>query len=425
MLSLGKILFFSTFFKYFLERSYTTGSPDLFAESDLTFSHSPDSSTRLNNHPDYDDFYTVLAHNPYSPVRSVILHNVNWYNPNTERDIKAFWYCAMEKTSRVKAIFVNLEQPSMRVDKGQKCFKCEYLVYLVGYRLGYEFIFARIEFSLIPKSFLLSAPALLGEAKFILFEKTFTSPLFIPCLTCDPIAYTKLEIISLGVIRETWNGLNRNMHQYLILLQSSVNATCVLNHKGYFNLESRNLCPVATVAAKYNLTLLEYEPNLDPLIATGRMFSLVLESKVNAVDEMDYIYEVRFKSTNFITVTDPGSQVSGVGAFVSPLTAEAWLCLLVTVISIAGFLTLMEWLRANQDISTIVAAMVDNLITMSSVLLGQVGGTCGRTFQTTQVAVILLTFLAIRKSDTSRKFLPGFNIFVLGSPEPTSSSGRH
>lgn len=224
----------------------------------------------------------------------------------------------------------------------------------------------------------------LSAAKLVIYKKG----LCIPCLTCDPIISLQLETISLQAISKTWDAVNINMHKYLAYMEGSVNATCNINHKGFSNLFSSTLCPVAEISKKYNLTLVQAAPNIN--LVSSRNFNRVIYSKkIYLVEATDYIYEVGFISINFITVTNPATHANGVDTFVTPFDKETWNCILITVFSAAAVLTWLGWRGGKTNVVTVFVALTDKLIAVTFVILGQVGDTGGRPYCTVKATIIL------------------------------------
>lgn len=265
------------------------------------------------------------------------------------------------------------------------CLTCEYLLQIAGKVFQQEFIFGQI---LNDQDWecLKYGHVILSNTKLILFEEILPISFLIPCLTCNTITYIKLPIeTSIPVIKELWDIQNRDMHTYKVTVQGSVSGNCSLFHWGYVNLEHKHFCPIATISTKYNLTMIQYlehSPNL--LTYADKSFGVVFK-KSDDIGLQNYLYDVQLRYINFLTVTNPPSPSSGVDTFIKPFDKLTWALLLITVILVAGFLSQQEIIHCTGSF-----AVVDRTITVTCILLGQVGDSTGRAFSSGKVAVILV-----------------------------------
>lgn len=180
------------------------------------------------------------------------------------------------------------------------------------------------------------------------------------------------------------------MHKYSLFLLFSVKGKCGLNFAEFVNLTSSEICPVGTILEKYNLTTLQYNGPTDDWDG-DTSFGILTYSNLNHVDLDLYIHDVFFSSITFITVSHLPSTNNGVDAFVSPLDAKSWICLQLTIALVSGFLTWLECQDGNHESWMADAAiMVDKVIAVTCILLGQVGESMGRAYRTEKGSLVLL-----------------------------------
>lgn len=357
---------------------------NVFLKADLTFIFSPKCYNLFNLDADLPYFEELKVANLYTPLRLIVICHTSsqTLTPSWPKSLRPFKYRSREKSARTKSTFVQLEQtPWSTAVAGY--LSCEYLILILGEVFRQEYIFINANPHRDAVCFERAAN-ILGTTKLIIFEKTVTSTLLIPCLTCKPIVFQYLEIITFQEIGQAWHTHNKDMHKYSAFVDDSINTTCGLLHSGFTNSKYPDFCPIATIAAKYNLTLIE-----DHVFSYSynESFGRLLVTRLNHFFLRDAIFQVNFKSFNFVTVTNPSTHASGVETFVSPLDVETWICLLISVVSTVGFLACQG---TNRNILT-VTMVADKLITITSLLLGQVGETSGKPYQTGKVILILIT----------------------------------
>ncbi|OXA46677.1 hypothetical protein Fcan01_18158 [Folsomia candida] len=351
----------------------------MFPDADLTFLFTPEFSQLLNVDSDYPYFSSIIKNTQYIPHKLVQLcHQENTF-PHTY-PLKNFGHPNRSKSSRPRVIFLRLDST--------ESLKCNYLISLAENQFRQEYIFGDIAQPQNNSPCISNAALILSSAKLILFSQKNSTFFTIPCSTCDVIISSQLEtIISLRAVRQAWDILNLNMHKYLVMIKSSVNATCGLNHNGFSNLNTTNFCPVAVIAEKYNLTLLQYHaPSNKVSVNPMKSFGIVLYTKISNITPTDYIYEVAFKSTNFISVSNPPFHSGGVDTFVTPFDIETWTFLLLTAISAAGILT-----AASPHVSSTTFLVADKFLAVTCILLGQVGESGGRSYRTVKAGLVLAT----------------------------------
>lgn len=151
---------------------------------------------------------------------------------------------------------------------------------------------------------------------------------------------------------------------------NSINAECGLLHFGFANLRNTEFCAVATIAEKYNLTLVQYKNQFEAWFGDTSLRVFIYSNVINPESDF-YILQVDFLSINFIAATLPPSLANGIETFVSPLDAESWTSLLLIVALVAGFLTCLGW-RGAPRTSWIVAPaiLLSNIIAVACILLG-------------------------------------------------------
>lgn len=168
--------------------------------------------------------------------------------------------------------------------------------------------------------------------KLVVFEHLITTgSLYVPCRTCDTIAFTKLEKLSLPGIREAWDAHNRDHHKYVTYLPMPVKGSCALLQDGLSNLGDFEFCPVATIAERLNLTQPEYRHGF--MLRSENNFGLALAEWYHYDIALEFFcYDAAYRYINFITITKPPSPAGGVTIFLSPFDMKTWLCVLVSVI---------------------------------------------------------------------------------------------
>lgn len=236
------------------------------------------------------------------------------------------------------------------------------------------------------------AAAWVGNVKLVIFNHNLISPLLMPCLTCYPVTYPTVETgSSLSDIRQLWDAQNTNMNQYLVTVEESVNTTCNFVYRDLWQLILVEFCPVAAISKKYNLTLVTNEKGYTiPETFENRNFGNAILTTILLGDLSYSTCDIKFKPLNFVTVTNLPAPASGVDTFVSPFDLETWACLAVSVVSIAGYLT---WHGARQDGggNSFLITLASKGITVTCILLGQVGDSTGKAFRVGKVALVLLT----------------------------------
>lgn len=361
----------------------------LFHDSDLTFIFTPNMYKILDVDGDSPYFQDVRSNNAYTPIRHLVLHQREMIMPVPLEInfINKFKHRPTEKLSRPKVAFAPLHG-TMEFITAQGLLQCEYIFHISHLVFRQEYFSGHIN-SPRSKECLHRHADWLGTLKLVLFKETLPVRLLIPCLTCNPKIFSAPRTFSLLGIRRTWDTQNRDMHKYLVLVHTSVQAKCGLLYKGLANLTFSDFCLVAAIAEKYNLAVLEY--------STGRHFpfegnfGFALAALFDEFRVYHFVYQVEFISINFMTVTNPPSPAGGVSTFVSPLDLETWSCLIISILSAAGILTLIQW---NGDVkiwTSLVATMAGKVITVSCIYLGQVGESSGRAYREGKAVWIMVT----------------------------------
>lgn len=204
------------------------------------------------------------------------------------------------------------------------------------------------------------------------------------------------NIISLRGIQQVWDVQNRDMQNYLALTADNVNATCGLGYGGFVNLMLEGFCPVATIAEKYNLTLEKYNTSRGDQFG-DRSFGIVITTfmEITELDDRHFMYGLHLVPVHFVAVTKPAAPGSGMETFFTIFDSETWTGVLLIVTSVAGYLS---WLQFKCDWFEM---FLPTVITVLSILLGQVGDSAGKGYQKMKVAliiVILWFFLDISSS---------------------------
>lgn len=192
-------------------------------------------------------------------------------------------------------------------------------------------------------------------------------------------------------IRKNWDDQNKNLHNYLSFIQDPVSLECGLDFWGHE--DDYNLCPAVTVAEKYNLTLLEFA-GYDHVFLGSRSFGILYATRyLDEGHRGESIYQVVRQPINFVTIANHPLHSARVEAFLSLFDTESWVCLLISIITISGFLTFLLLREAAKDFSWLlwVHVIVDKVIIISCILLGQVGSSSTKAYQTRKVALVLLT----------------------------------
>lgn len=308
---------------------------------------------------------------------------------------------ALEKSARQKDIFVN-----MVASVAWKC-KCEVLIFSFNMLFRPEFIFGQVD---DPTDLLCLNwhVRFLGTVKLIMFFDSITSSLFVPCLTCDEKVSSGVRKLSLLGIHQMWDAQNRDLHRYLTFLPMLVKGKCSVLQNKLVTLVDFDFCPVATISEMYNLSLLDYQDRK----AVLRLREINSFGCALLVFHYDYglkfrynLYQVDLRPINFLAPTYPPSAESGVATFVSPFNLEGWCCLLISVISVAAFLTILGIMegssagcnsmmskegKRNGTRFYCVILMVEKVITVTIIFLGQVRDSSGRSYRNGKVAILLM-----------------------------------
>lgn len=162
------------------------------------------------------------------------------------------------------------------------------------------------------------------------------------------------------------------MHKALVFVELTLRSTCGVQHSGFVNDPS--FCYTVTLADKYNLTLVNRDSHVD-WSREVKSFGIALTILAYSTHPEDYIYRIQFEFYNFITVTNPASFANRMTTFTSPFDRETWTCLLVSAVTMVAYLGWVEWSGAKKDSLVGLANILqDKGITVTSILLGQVGG---------------------------------------------------
>lgn len=311
--------------------------------------------------------------------------NSRFFVRGSRKSGAAFAYSRTEKSARAKAIFLPLD-PTIGY---REFLKCESFIHWADRVFRQEYIFAHFVHH-VDLACLKKHTESISTARLILFESLNSLP-FIPCLTCEPKTYSKIQSVSIHNIRQLWDAENKDMHKYLIFILDTVNATCGLLHSGFNNVRCPCLCPIATIAEKYNLTLTQYMGHyITPTSFVKNSFG-VFFYRIGEVSPDEAMYEINVHIINFMTVTNPPSPGSGVATFVSPFDTGTWTSLLFSVISVAGCLTWLAWKGGeSKDAVTFLTIMTEKVIMVACILLGQVGESTGKAYQSRKIVWILL-----------------------------------
>lgn len=369
----------------------------LFFDTDLTFLYTPTCRKVMDLETDFQYFHDVLDNNPYSPRRNAILcqstsRRFCFYPAPVRVSFKAYSNRDREKSARSQAIFVQFVRHQINPAAIGNLNECRNLIYILTSTIRPHYIFGQIDRHRYLSDFTIITSTIV-TTKLILFEESAPTSLLIPCLTCNQFSGAPLDGISLPEIRQAWDAQNRDMHNYMgILNLQSLNATCGLAHKGFANLQFPDFCPIAVIANKYNLTLIG---NVDYswYIKLGRHgYGNVFYLSDNDTGPAYTVYEVILDEINFVTVTDYPAVASGVESFVSPFDRSTWTFTLMSVLLVGGFFTwlgLREGFR-DSSIPLIATIAVDRLIVVTSIFLGQVGDSSGKSYRSGTAALMLV-----------------------------------
>lgn len=274
-------------------------------------------------------------------------------------------YRATEKSARPKAIFLPRLPTAYMKSYGK--LKCEYLLVLADRVYRQDYVFVQTN----ETTCFTHSAEVIYSAKFLIYEKSMTLPLLIPCVACNPIVFSKLKSHTLPGIRKAWDVLNSNMHNQLAFVEHSIDATCGLVHTGFVNLDDPYYCYTAAFAEKHNLTLVDVNTKSD--YSSGvKNFGIALCGQANSVYPDQHVYKVRIEPFNFVTLTNPATSASGMATRVSPFDQETWICLLVSAVLVAGYLAWVNWCGVKKDSHRGLAKIL-----VIGILLGQPSGDSG------------------------------------------------
>lgn len=169
----------------------------------------------------------------------------------------------------------------------------------------------------------------LGTMKPVIFQDDISSSLFVPCLTCDPLRFSKVMTLSLRGIRQSWDAQNNDIHKYLAFQQDPVEGKCELLQDGLAKVTTFDFCPMVIISERYNLTILgatahEVEEfmklnNSQFIKSFGNSFAVQLSY---SSDLLFTFFQPHFRSIDFFTITNPPSAASRIGTFVLPFDLE-------------------------------------------------------------------------------------------------------
>ncbi|OXA42243.1 hypothetical protein Fcan01_22832 [Folsomia candida] len=236
--------------------------PDIFLNTEITFIFASKHHKLIDMETDFPYFDLITAKNLYTPIRLLLFRYIHpkLHFPPSLASPFAFGYRKTEKSARIKTLIAPLDW-TMKHHQDEE-LKCASFYYFASRIYRQDVIFGRIDLHSDLSCFT-SSPVhiLVGTAILLLFNITPTSPLFLPCLTCDPLTFSILEgtTISFPKIQLAWQAANEDMHMYQVryffLDKVSVNPICDLNHRGYLNPNDLGYCIVSIMLQKYNLTL--------------------------------------------------------------------------------------------------------------------------------------------------------------------------
>lgn len=371
---------------------------DLFLDADLTFIFTERHDRLTDLDTDYPYFHIVRVDNSYTPVHNLLVPESlysNIYIMEALKYLRVYGYHDTEKSARSKVIFVNL------VASLEWKTKCEALILSSAESFQQEFVFGYYHGSQ-DLVCLARHVVFLRTMKLVVFQDSASSALSVPCLTCDDMMFSKMKTLSLLVIRQTWDAHNKDLHKYDILVQISRIGKCAILEDGSLKFGDLDFCPFAIITNKYNLTL--KDNYLYPSIHNYKSFGYEPIVPIDYNKTFGYgLDEVNLRKIDFITLTNPPSPSNGLATFVSPFDWEIWCCLLISVVSVAGFLTLLgckglihgayvSKMRAIPETGTGWPALFGaKLIMVTFIFLGQVGESSTKLYRNGKAAFILLT----------------------------------
>lgn len=226
----------------------------LFLDGDLTFIFTPTCRQLLDVDTDLP-YHAIIEENPFTPIRQIVLCQTKsgFVLPPGSNYFDDYASRPTERSPRTNSIFVRL-QTSPRISSLIGMSKCEYLILSLALVFWHGCIFGLILPHRDAECFKRAAK-LLGRTKLIIFEDNLSKPLLLPCLTCTPITFSKLEIASFSDLRHAWDVQNRDMNKYSVLVMGSTNGTCALINWRHADSTAPKFCELAAVSEKYNLTV--------------------------------------------------------------------------------------------------------------------------------------------------------------------------
>lgn len=365
-------------------------------DADLSFIFTQDDHKQLDVKTDFPYFEVVRNDNPYTPLRHLVLNQSILSKPTNEflNQLKEHGYHNTEKSPRPKVIFVNLVGSA----RWEKNF--DNLIMHAGTTFRQDFVFGHFH-SNNDLQCLQRHPKFVGTLKLVLFKNSVTSPLFVPCLTCELMSFSIMKTFTLLGILEAWDTQNKDLHKYLTFLGIPVQGSCSPLQDTFVNIPDMDFCPVATITERYNLTLLQYKPGVGLGGDKSFLFALVIVANYDNHSEYRF-YDINLRTINFITITNHPSPVSGVATFISPFDLATWICLFTIITAVAGLLTFLgfrgEIPGACVDNGSMRSAwisravlMVEKVITVTFIFLGYIGESPRRSYRNRKVALVLTT----------------------------------
>lgn len=377
-----------------------TAWSDLFLDADLTFLFTHNGDMLIDVDTDFPYFQVVRDENSYTPLRHLVLFQSIFATTGTNllhSPLRKHGYRYLEKSARPKIVFINLAQSATWK------WTCADLILHSGASFRQEFVFGHIHYR--KDLFCLHRHVrFLGKVKLVLLEGNLTPLLFVPCLTCDLTTLSEVKTLSLLGIRQAWDDQHSDFHKYFIFLPIRISGKSTMRQDGMANMRDFNFCPVATIAERYNLTLLDHRKSdaMSGLNSFGYAYIVVNNYSVYPTR---MLYDVGLKVVNFITITNPPAPESGLTTFISPFDIEVWGLLFVSVFSVAGFLTFIRCQgeyhgthiaaitqgETREKYISFAILMIDEVIAVIVIFLGQAGQSSQRSCHKGKVALMLLT----------------------------------
>ncbi|OXA37334.1 hypothetical protein Fcan01_27921 [Folsomia candida] len=195
-----------------------------------------------------------------------------------------------------------------------------------------------------------------GISKLILFNVNYPDDIFIPCIPCLYSVRIKLRSTPLPKMESVWWTKNINLFQKKVLYNRYINLKHI-NCKVYHvrQMSSRD-CKIVHLSQNLNFSIAG-------LPHTFEVSMLGADTYYNPKHSFMMPYSVKYKSVQFLIITQYPSGLEGMAAFLQPFSPPVWGVLLL------GCVTICLVLQVTKEDMTLIQVTFD-MINIVAILLG-------------------------------------------------------